>query len=74
MVPASFCGDGALTKFFEPTITVRAKGAVAPSLPTTSSSPVGEVLRFSATVCGSSRTLLVSRNPPESSAVRRSSK
>src|SRR5215210_35338 len=64
----------ALKELVEPTITVREKGVVAWLLPTASFSPVGLVLKFSTTVCGSSRTLLVSVSPPESVAVRRNSR
>jgi hypothetical protein len=49
----------ALKELVEPTVTVREKGVVAWLLPTASFNPVGLVLKFNTTVCGSSRTLLV---------------
>ena len=70
----NFWGLMALTELVEPTITVREKGVVAWLLPTASFSPVGLVLKFSTTVCGSRRTLYVSVRPPESVAVRMSSR
>jgi hypothetical protein len=47
---------------------------VALLLPTASLNPVGLVWKLSTTVLGSSRTLYVSVRPPESVAVRRSSR
>ena len=67
----------ALTELVEPTITVRENGAAASLLPTVSLSPgftEGLVMKFSTTVCGLSRTLLVSLSPPESLAVSLSSR
>jgi predicted ester cyclase len=50
------------------------EGCLAWLPPTARFSPVGVVLKFSTTVCGSRRTLSVSVRPPESVAVRVSSR
>src|SRR5436190_20065282 len=65
-------GDGALTEFAEPTTTVTENGVVRGASFTTRSlrlRPPGFVLNVSATVFGSSRTLVVANSPPESVAV-----
>ena len=46
------CGDGALTEFDDPTITVREKGAAAEEAPTASSRPVGSVSKVRTAVRG----------------------
>ena len=76
VVPPIVCGDGALIEFVEPTMTVRVNGAVPAVLPRTSWSPtpLGSVVNWNVVVCGSSRTLLTSVCPPESRAVRRTSR
>src|SRR2546425_127083 len=63
-------------EFVEPTMTVRVNGAVPAVLPRTSWSPtpLGSVVSWNVVVCGSSRTLLTSVWPPESRAVRRTSR
>src|SRR6266540_1961390 len=68
------CGLGALIELFEPTITVRVNGAVPAVPPTTSSAPVGLELNVSTTVCGSSRTVVLTACPSESVAVSTRSK
>ena len=73
-MPPEGCGEGALTVFAEPMITVRSNGVVCAALPTTSSSAVGVVANVSATVCGWSRMLSVSVSPPASVTVSRSSR
>ncbi len=60
--------------FFEPTITVRVNEAAFVLPLTVNWRPPGLVWNVSATVCGSSRTLLVSLRPPESVAVSFSSR
>jgi len=65
-----FCGLGALTVLFEPTMTVRVNGAVCPVPPTTSRAPPGVDWNVSATVRGFSRTVFDVRCPSESVAVR----
>ena len=74
VVPASVCGETALTLLAEPMITVLLNGVAADVLPTTSCSPVGLEAKLSVTVCGSSRRVSVSVSPPASVAVRRSSR
>src|SRR6266700_8003398 len=66
------CGDGALTEFAAPTITVTENGVVRGASLTTrslSTRPPGLVLNVSTTVFGSNRTLVVDVSPPESVAV-----
>ena len=58
----------------EPTITVRLKVAVPWDPLTASLRPPGVLWKVNATVRGSSRTVSVSVSPPESVAVRRSSR
>src|SRR5688572_24260440 len=74
VTPPRDCGVGALMELLEPTITVRLKGVacVRPLMPTWS--PPGLVAKLSATVLGWSVTLRVCVRPPESVAVRRSSR
>ena len=46
------CGDGALTLFDDPTITVRVNGVAAAESPTASVRPAGVVWNLRVTVCG----------------------
>ena len=55
-------------------MTVRENGVVALELPTVSWSPAGELAKVNETVRGSSRRVTVCVCPPESVAVRRSSR
>jgi hypothetical protein len=55
-------------------ITVRVNGVVPAALPTASWSPLGLDWNARLTVCGSSRTVFESVSPPESVAVRVSSR
>ena len=72
-LPRRFCGEGALTELVDPTITVRANGAVALAPLKVSVSPLGFVAKVSVVVLGSTRTLAVLASPLESVAVRLSS-
>src|SRR5919201_4436359 len=65
--------SGAAMVLREPTITVRVNSVVDELLPTVSWSPAGLERKVRATVCGSSRTLVVPFRPPLSVAVSRSS-
>jgi hypothetical protein len=60
--------------FVDPMITVRVKLALASAPFITSLSPPTVVWNVKVTVCGSSRTVLVSDRPPESVAVSLSSR
>src|SRR3954451_18174951 len=68
-VPATVCGEGALTEFAEPTTTVFVNGVLADEPPTVSFKPVGEDVSVRSTVFGCSVTLVVDEPPPLSVAV-----
>jgi hypothetical protein len=74
VVPPTVWGEGALIEFVEPSITVRVNVVVELELPTVSWRPVGELWNVRTTVRGSRRTVSVSERPPESVAVRVSSR
>jgi hypothetical protein len=63
-----------MTVFFDPMITVRVNDVLAEAPFTVSWSPPGFVWNVSTTVRGSSRSVVVSVRPPESVAVRVSSR
>lgn len=67
-------GDGALSVFVDPMITVRVNDAMDEAPFTTSMRPPGIVWKVSTTVWGSSRMLVVLVRPPESVAVSLSSR
>ena len=73
--PPSTCVAGALTDVCEPTISVRANGAIPLALPMVSVSPAGTVRNVSGTIRGSSVTLaaLVTRGLAEIGRIVRAS-
>jgi hypothetical protein len=69
-VPApTVCGESALSATLELTTTVLVNGAAPVVVPAVSCAPPGEEPSVKATVCGSSRTLVVAASPLESVAV-----
>ena len=73
-VPLSTCGDGAEIEFLDPRMTVRVNGVTELPALNVIWSPDGFEPNERTTVCGWSVTLAVAVRPPESVAVRRSSR